>query len=215
MKFIEVFGRMSDRMTRRPLLVDTDGATIISKGYRGLSTETKPTGVPIDSEYWERDTNKIYRTYDGTNWTFIRGTGAYLATKTSTSPLTTGNLFTYKGSVAIVSITGTITTAIQLQVTNCKLNITPDALAAYDICANKDISNMGVGTLFSITGTAANAMVGTTVVGAIAPGQASIVQATCITSGVVSVTYGAASTGVIKWDIVWEPLNAGASVVAA
>lgn len=135
--------------------------------------------------------------------------------KTSSSPLTTGNLFTFRGSIAIISIIGRVTTAIQAQITNCKLSITPDALAAYDICANLNIQSFGEGSLLSITGTAANPMVGTTVVGAIAPGQAAIVQATCVTSGVIAVTYGAASTGVIDWEITWQPIGTNASVAAA
>ena len=32
------------------------------------AADTKPTGVPVGSEIWEWDTNKSYRTYDGTNW---------------------------------------------------------------------------------------------------------------------------------------------------
>lgn len=37
--------------------------------FAGLSTDTKPTGVPAGSTYWEGDTNILWQTYDGTNWT--------------------------------------------------------------------------------------------------------------------------------------------------
>lgn len=138
-----------------------------------------------------------------------------LKTKTSTSPLTTGSLFTWAGSIGIVSITGRVSTIIEAQATTVKLSITPDALAAYDICTTKDINAFAVGSLLSITGTAADAMIGTTAVGTLAPGQASMIIATCITSGTITVTYGAASTGAIVWEILWIPLNAAGTVAAA
>lgn len=136
-----------------------------------------------------------------------------LATKTSTSPLTTGTLFTYTGAIEIVHIIGTVTTPIQAQATTIKLKITPDALAAYDICGTVDGNAFVAGTLLSITGTAAGGMVATDAVGSIAPGQANSVVATCITSGAIGVVYGAASTGAIVWEMAWRPLSADASVV--
>lgn len=127
----------------------------------------------------------------------------------------TGTLFTYAGNVRIDAIYAVITTAIQNQVTNCKLSVTPDALAAYDICANKDIGNFAIGSMLSITGTAASAMVGTTAVGSIAPGQADPVFTTCITSGTITVTYGAASTGALTWYVLYTPLSSTGAITAA
>ncbi len=37
--------------------------------YIGASADTKPTGVPVGSEFYEYDTSQTYVTYDGTNWT--------------------------------------------------------------------------------------------------------------------------------------------------
>jgi hypothetical protein len=37
--------------------------------YYGLSTDTKPTGVPLPTLCYETDTSKCYITRDGTNWT--------------------------------------------------------------------------------------------------------------------------------------------------
>ena len=34
----------------------------------GLSTDTKPTGVPVGSTFLEYDSHDLYITYDGTNW---------------------------------------------------------------------------------------------------------------------------------------------------
>jgi hypothetical protein len=139
-----------------------------------------------------------------------------LATKTSTSHLTTGNLFTYTGTIGIVSITGRITTAIEASANTCKLSIVSDALAAYDMCTTKDLNALGAGTLLSITGTANGAMVATTLVASLAPGQANMIVVTCVTSGVITVTYGtAAKDGVIVWNVYAVPLSVGATLVAA
>jgi len=40
--------------------------------YVGLSTDSKPTGVPVGSEFFEYDSHDLYITYDGTNWTIKR-----------------------------------------------------------------------------------------------------------------------------------------------
>ncbi len=36
--------------------------------YIGLSSDTKPTSVPVGSEFFETDTGDTYITYNGTNW---------------------------------------------------------------------------------------------------------------------------------------------------
>ena len=140
-----------------------------------------------------------------------------LVSKTSTSHLTDGAIFNFQGTIGILSITGRITTACEAAGNTCQLTITCDALAAYAICAVKELNNLGAGTLLSITGTAADAMIGTTVVGALAPGQASTIVATCVTSGTINTVFSATGTkdGVIVWDLLWIPLSASGLVTAA
>ena len=137
------------------------------------------------------------------------------ATATSTTALTDGDLWTFTGSIEIMQIIGRVTDAHPAAANDCKLTITPDALAAYDFCADKDLTGLGVGTLLSITGTAANAMVATTVVGSLAPGQANSVIATCVTNGTISTVFS--DTGnqaaAIDWEMVWRPIQAGSTVV--
>lgn len=36
--------------------------------YIGASTDSKPTGVPVGSIFYEYNTYKRFVTYDGTNW---------------------------------------------------------------------------------------------------------------------------------------------------
>ena len=38
------------------------------KKYVGLSTDTKPTGVPAGSTFFEYDSHELHVTYNGTNW---------------------------------------------------------------------------------------------------------------------------------------------------
>lgn len=38
------------------------------ESYVGLSTDTKPTSVPVGSTFFEHNTEKTYITHDGTNW---------------------------------------------------------------------------------------------------------------------------------------------------
>jgi len=192
--------------------------------YYGLSSDTKPTVAShaslqtptVGSKFYEHNTGLWWVTYDGTNWVLLKNpSGAGVATKTSSSPLTSGNLFTVKGTVGIVSITGRVTTAIENVSTTLKLQYTPDALAAQDLCATiAEIKQFLAGTLLSITGTATDAMLGTTGVGGIAPGQSGTPVLTCVTSGVISAVFSANPTGVIVWEVLWIPLSANASVVA-
>ena len=138
--------------------------------------------------------------------------GWYFKSKADPTPLGSQTLFTYTGDIEF-EIYGVITTTISAGTTNVKLNVTPDALSAYDICANKDIDAFLAGTVITTTGTASNAAVASTGVGTLSPFQASRHIATCITSGIISVTMGAATAGAISWKIRWRPLTPSATVV--
>ena len=138
-----------------------------------------------------------------------------LVSKANTSHLTTGTLFTFTGTIEIVSIIGRITTDTEAAANTCILSITPDAQTAVDICATKDLNHLHAGTMLHITGTLNAAMIGVDGVG-VAVSQATKITATCVTSGVISVTYGtAAKDGAIMWELSWLPLSQGATVTAA
>ena len=49
------------------------------KHFIGLSTDSKPTDAPPGSDFWEYDTNVLYKTYDGTNWEFVEARSIILA----------------------------------------------------------------------------------------------------------------------------------------
>jgi len=138
------------------------------------------------------------------------------ATKTSSNPLTSGNLFAFSGTVMILSIIGRVTATHPAAANTCKLTITPDALAGTDICATKDLTGLDAGTILSITGTLSDNMVATDGVG-VAIAQATPVVVTCVTSGVITVTYGDSGNqaSAITWEIVWVPMNTDGDIDAA
>jgi len=145
----------------------------------------------------------------------LTGTDRLVSKALTTTANGAVTLFNYTGCVKIKAIFGVVTTIMENKTQNTKLSIKPDGLVAYDICANKDLDTFAVGSVISITGTAANAAVSSTGVGTLAPFQASSIIATCITGGIITTTAGAANTGAITWYVQYEPLSEGATITAA
>jgi hypothetical protein len=130
---------------------------------------------------------------------------------------TTQQLFrVYGGRVKVKLLLGEVTTVIQTQTDNLKvsskaLDNTSTAIGtAVDVASNLDITAMQVGGLFVVEGdgtagvksTAGAAFLGTNSGEWIAP------------QGEIYLTTDATNTGAMKWDIWYEPLDAGAYVVA-
>jgi len=123
---------------------------------------------------------------------------------------TTGNLFTIAGGrVMIMQIMGEVTTIIQAQACNVKLSHDPTEGAAADICANADVNGLIKGTNIGITGAVAGAMV-------IASHAYLVAQAgrLILPAGVITCTTSATNTGSVKWDIIYIPIDDGATIVA-
>ena len=141
-----------------------------------------------------------------------RADGAYVVQRAlSTLPASTDlSLFTITGKVEILQIVGEVTTVIQTQANNTLLKINPTVGADVDICAALDISANAVGSLYTITGTFANALINTVSGGV--PSQASGVV---LTAGVLELECAATNTGAIKWTVVYKPIDPGAMVIAA
>jgi hypothetical protein len=122
-------------------------------------------------------------------------------------------MFNFTGSVSF-KINGRVTTGVAVAPTTVKISVKCDALAAFDICTTLDVSGFAAGSLLTIDGTPGDAMKGTTGVG-VATDQVTPIIATCVTSGIITVTYGAASAGAITWEIEWAARNAKGNVTAA
>tara|TARA_Y100000034_G_C6905929_1_gene420363 strand:- start:371 stop:814 length:444 start_codon:yes stop_codon:yes gene_type:complete len=119
-------------------------------------------------------------------------------------------LFTVTGRVIVTQIVGEVTTVIETKANATKLVANPTVGADVDLCATDDITADAVGTLYSITGTLANAMVATT-------SGAFVAQAapTVVADGTIDLNCAASNTGSVKWTVHYIPLDNGSSVVVA
>lgn len=130
---------------------------------------------------------------------------------TAALPQTTAEaIFTVTGRVKLIGILGVVTTVIETQANNTKLIANPTVGADVDLCAVNDISADAVGTVYSITGTLADAMVATT-------SGAGVFQAAPLTieAGTIDLSCAASNTGSVKWTAIYEPLEPGAKMIAA
>ena len=130
---------------------------------------------------------------------------------TATLPATTATpYFTVTGKVRIIDIIGEVTTVVQTQANNTKLIANPTVGADVDMCAVLDITAAAVGSIFTITGTLANAMV-KTVSGAGVAQAAPLI----VTAGTIDLSCAATNTGATKWLVRYIPLDPGAAIFAA
>lgn len=140
-----------------------------------------------------------------------------VVSKTSATPLTTGTLFNYTGTVEIERFVGTITTEIAAAATTVQVYFNPDATGNVVLStAGLDINAFDAGSILEVSGTAGEAILGTDGVDYLAPSvRDGSILLSSVTGGVIGVTYGAATAGAIRWSILWHPLSAGATLTAA
>jgi len=138
--------------------------------------------------------------------------GARVDRATATLPQTTASaLFTVAGGrVAITSIIGEVTVAIQNQANNTKLTSAPTTGTAVDICAVLNTAADEIGCLYGISGLNSDALIGLNA-GAL-PGQ---VRDVIVPIGSINLDCAASNTGSVKWTLFYVPIDAGATVVAA
>ena len=153
---------------------------------------------------------------------FIQGSQVRLLTQgilvsraAATLPATGAqNIFTVSGGrVLLVALVGEVTTIIQAQSTTVKVTSTPTTGSAIDMSsATADINALEVGGRISLANppAAATALVKTNAGYTNLQGVNTVVPA-----GTISYTTGATSTGAMKWDLFYVPLDTGASVAAA
>jgi len=131
---------------------------------------------------------------------------------TAALPQTTaGTLFTVSGGrIALTSIIGEVTTVIQTQANNTKLQSVPTTGTTVDLCAVLDITADEVGCLYGITGLFSDAMVGSNAGATVLPRNPIVIAV-----GAIKLSCAASNTGSVKWSITYVPLDDGASVAAA
>lgn len=181
-------------------------ATVAGRGDKILVSKGFTT-APTLAQLATMDTNGVASAQlggqVGSHWTTTRASSSLPAT-------TATPYFTVTGKVKILNIIGEVTTVFQAQANAIKLIANPTVGADVDLCATVEGNAAAVGSLFTITGTLANAMI-KTVSGAV-PSQASPV---IVTAGTIDFSAAATSTGATKWTVIYEPIDAGAMVIAA
>ena len=144
------------------------------------------------------------------------GLGMRVDRATATLPQTgQGNLFTVAGGmVKVTGLLGEVTTVIETQANNTNLEFNPAAatLADSDLCAALNITADVVGTLYTITGTAANAMVDSGTTGFLIH---TLAQPLYLSEGIIELHCAASNDGSVKWSIWYVPAEDGAYVTAA
>lgn len=122
-----------------------------------------------------------------------------------------GALFTVAGGrIAVLGIIGEVTTVIQTQANNTKIVANPTTGTDVDLCAVLSITAKEVGTLFGITGTFSDAMVGANAGATVMPDRPVVVPI-----GTIDLNCAASNTGSVKWKLIWLPIDTGATVAAA
>jgi hypothetical protein len=118
--------------------------------------------------------------------------------------------FTVIGRVIVTQIVGEVTVVIETQANATKLIANPTVGADVDMCATNDITADAVGTVYTITGTLADAMIATTS-GAVQAQSNGVL----VTAGTIDLDCAASNTGETKWILHYVPLDAGSSVMVA
>lgn len=131
--------------------------------------------------------------------------GAYAFKSTGTLAATTVDLFVIAGGmVAITGIYGRVTTAVTVA-NSYKLQHTPTAGTAKDLCTAADI-----GTTDTVVGEIFVPKIGV----ALALGAAALANPEILETGKIQ-SVSAGTDGVILWQVTWVPVDPGATLVAA
>ena len=109
------------------------------------------------------------------------------------------------GRVAITQLVGEVTTVIETKANNTKLVANPTTGSDVDLCAVLDITADEAGTLYSISGLAGDALIGSAAGGV--GGQA---RRVIVAPGTIDLNCAASSTGATKWTVFYVPVDDGA-----
>lgn len=127
------------------------------------------------------------------------------------------NIFTVSGGrILLLGLFAQVTTVMSATAYSVTIGLTPGAgtsSASSIATGTTALANLEVGTFFGIGQTVAAAVVAGT--NASTPFLVSPRQGQVLNAGTVTLTGSATQTGAAKWDLVYVPLDLGASVAAA
>lgn len=124
----------------------------------------------------------------------------------------TQNLYTVSGGrILLVALLAEVTTVIQAQATTAKFTSTPTTGSAIDLCATADLNALQVGGRLTLPNPPASGTAGV-----LTNAGYTVLQPlrVVIPAGNISITTGASSTGALKYDLIYVPLDAAALVTA-
>jgi hypothetical protein len=122
-------------------------------------------------------------------------------------------LFTISDYIRVHRIVGVCTVEIQNQACTMKVTANPTTGTDTDLCVGIDIDSHTVGSLYTVMGDFSKMMITTDAVGAIETVENAMPF--IVAPGTIDIDCSATNTGKIKWTLIWEPVAASASVVAA
>ncbi len=123
----------------------------------------------------------------------------------------TASIFTIlNGRIMLIQIVGEVTTIIETQANDTNILSNPTTGTSKDMCAVLDITADEAGTLYGITGTIGDALVGVDAGLVESQGKALILPV-----GAIQLVCAASNTGQVKWDAWYVPLDEGALMVSA
>lgn len=139
---------------------------------------------------------------------FVPGRGYPVKRATAALPATTTTAyFTVSGGwIALNNLMGEVTTVLQTQACNLNFQANPSAAGtSLDICAVLNVSAAAAASVFSITGTLANALLN---------GVAAVAQSTSVMCppGSIDAVASATNTGSVKWHLWWIPVDTSLGV---
>lgn len=114
------------------------------------------------------------------------------------------------GRILVLAILGEVTTGLQAVANATQLIANPTVGSDVPLCATLDITGDEQGTLYGITGIFSDPMLGVNA-GAV-EGQA---RGAIVPIGTIDLSTGGNASGQVQWDLIYVPLDEGATVVAA
>jgi len=147
---------------------------------------------------------------DGTNASANSLLGKRVLKNSETLPATTTqNLFTVSGGrVLITKLVGEVTTVIQSQACNAKINNNPTVGSTVVLATNVDIDSLELGATLTVEGDGTALVLGNGGTSFNALGGTSLEVA----EGVIELETSATNTGATKWELWYVPLDDGATV---
>ena len=177
--------------------------------FAGLSTDTKPAAAPAGSLFYETDSG-LYYIWGGAAWTAMAKAGPNVSRKTLTLTGAAGLGAVASPTVDLFTVTGTV--LIRNIIARCTTDLT-------------GAGSLSLGVVGSVAGFIAATLATTIDTDEIwqsaTPTAALLaVPAACkdiIVAASVNATVSVAdiTAGVIAFTVIWEPLEAGSTLVAA